>query len=229
MFVDSSGNIIEFAMNAWNKYFAAKVNAKAINSVYNSTLMKTSRAINQSMPKSPYANPSKALNIPYKYSSPIYDQNAPGVADVKMGLEAASMNGCGWIATYNAMHLTGNAQNPESIIHYLENDGGLLMGGGFGTNPESIENYLVDNGMRAYLTYDMSYGVDAATMNVDTFILLYSHENGAHYITVEYRDGMYYAYNTRWSAQNGAPEPITSMDTWLKDEKGIASAIIGVG
>lgn len=51
-------------------------------------------------------------------------------------------NGCGWIATYNALLLMGKRVKPSSIIKWYESNNGLILNGLFGTNPLSIAKYF---------------------------------------------------------------------------------------
>jgi hypothetical protein len=156
--------------------------------------MNTMRFVNNLAPGTYNNNHLTGVPTANPFGMPIFGQNAAPVSSIHMGFSTANQNGCGWISTYNAMYLLGNAQTSSSIISYLENDGGMVFGGMMGTNPESIANYFSDMGVHANLTYDFFMGIDGMMQNSgsNVFVLLYSHQNGAHYIAVEYKDGKYY-------------------------------------
>lgn len=73
-----------------------------------------------------------------------YIEDQHNYGDLKSGVETLSYNGCGIIATYNALnYLTGdeNLSLPE-IIDYFEKNNGLLLYGLFGVAPQAIEEYM---------------------------------------------------------------------------------------
>ena len=221
-------NLYTYCIGNPVRYFNLGGNMAAlVDSLFNENFMKSLRLINKTLLRKSYNSFSNNLPMPVVSSAgPIYNQASPSVTDIRMGFGTANDNGCGWISAYNAMYLLGNTQSPNSIIHYLENDGGLVMNGLLGTNPESIANYFTDMGINANLSYDMLLGVDRSVQTLETnvFVLLYSHGSGAHYIAVQYKGGKYYAYNVYSDSKNA--EEIDSIDSWLTRNRYIPSALI---
>jgi len=97
-------------------------------------------------------------------------------------------NGCGWVATYNALVLLGTPEHPADIVRYFETSGGTVLDGVYGTYPFTIEAYLkglghnVNHTLFPQLTIDIDDAIKASRVS----ILAYAHTNGAHYATVEY-------------------------------------------
>ena len=77
----------------------------------------------------------------------INDQNSGEVSKLKFGVSTMDNNGCGVIATYNAMKALGNKKDIRDIAYYFENDGQAL-GGLFGTNPYAIKRYFEREGYK---------------------------------------------------------------------------------
>ncbi len=201
--------------------------AQLISGFYNERLMKSTYGP-QRMAWDRYAPNQKNNSTVWQnaqITGPIYNQNEQAIADMKMGAAYAGSSGCGWIAAYNTTYLMGNTQNPADIIYHVESNGGLIANGHWGSNPEAYADYFNDMGMNASITYDLSAGIDSQVQNGDVFMLLYSHEGGAHYISVEYNNGQYQAYNVYKDSSKVVG--FTSMDTWLKDNNYIANAFIG--
>jgi len=95
---------------------------------------------------------------------------------------------------YNAAHLSGVDIKPAHIIHYIESHGGALINGKLGMNPMVIVPLLKAYGLKSS-TYALPDNVDARIKNSGVSILLFAHDHGAHYVTVQYRDGEYWVYN----------------------------------
>ena len=133
----------------------------------------------------------------------IDDQNRSPANQVRMGTTADRnegwYNGCGWVATYNALILLGYPSHPADIVNFFETSGGTVMGGVFGTYPNAIESFLMTMGYNVnhVLFPQLSVNLDEAIKEAGVAILAYAHTRAAHYITVEYRDedGRFIVYN----------------------------------
>ncbi|MCL1816420.1 MAG: hypothetical protein FWG43_02305, partial [Clostridiales bacterium] len=175
----------------------------------------------------PYVSDNYAFNSGFTFSGFIHDQNSGDASTLKMGKYTGDYNGCGWIATYNVGVIMGENFQPADIIKYYDSHGGALVDGAFGANPLAINMYLNEQGINAKLN-NLPGKVDSQIKDSKTSILMYLHENGGHYITIEYVNGMYYAYNNDTSRYPASPEPIPSIDAWLKEDNLTALFLITV-
>ena len=66
-----------------------------------------------------------------------------------------------------------------------------------GINPEVMGIVMGALGYTVHLDYLSTKGLDSriADSNSGVAILCYKHSSGAHYITIQYNNGQYYAYN----------------------------------
>ena len=133
----------------------------------------------------------------------IYDQSSGKVANLRFGFFKSSFNGCGWIATYNALILLGKTPKAEDIISEYELTGAVL-GGVFGVFPFAVANYFRVRGYKVKTTYN-SKKVDSVAKNHTANILFYWHSSGAHYIATHWDGKQFIGYNV-WGS-NG-PESL---------------------
>jgi hypothetical protein len=152
------------------------------------------------------------LAIRFDLRTLIDNQNQRPASRVRMGATEGSnegwYNGCGWIASYNALILLGNPRHPADIVRHFETNGGMVLGGMFGTYPRAIERLF-----RA-LGYDVSHvlfpqlstDLDNAIKSSGVGILAYAHTRAAHYIAIEYRaeDGRFIVYNDGFARARSA-------------------------
>jgi len=98
-------------------------------------------------------------------------------------------NGCGWIATYNALIALDQPQHPADIVKYFETTGGTVFDGKYGTYPNAIEAYLKSFGLNVEQTIvpHMVLNIDDAIKASQVSILAYMHTRAAHYVMIEYR------------------------------------------
>jgi hypothetical protein len=112
-------------------------------------------------------------------------------------------NGCGWVATYNALILLDEPQHPAEIVRYFEMSGGTVLGGVFGTFPNTIEAYLQHMGysVNHALFPQLTLNIDDTIKEARVGILAYAHTGAAHFITIEYREdlGRFVVYNDRFA------------------------------
>ena len=160
-------------------------------------------------------------NQQYTVAEYIDDQKNVDVAKIQMGVHTADYNGCGWIATYNIMHMLGKDMQPWEIVNYYETVGGALIGGRFGVNPTAIEGFFNTQGIKTSTDY-FPASVDELIKNSGMAIFNYVHNNGAHYIAVEYDNGKFITYND--TKENTALAE-ASIDTWIQDKEWLPLSI----
>ncbi len=123
----------------------------------------------------------------------IYDQEAEDIADLRFGFFKSSFNGCGWIATYNALILLGKNPKAEEIISEYELTGAVL-GGVFGVHPFAVSNYFRMRGYKVKTTYN-AQKVDEVAKEHTANILFYWHSSGAHYFATKWDGKQFVGYN----------------------------------
>jgi len=150
----------------------------------------------------PGSDPSDSITINYEHNlsiyfdlvTPIDHQNRRPASDIRMGVNEGYnegwYNGCGWIATYNALLILGKPVHPAEIVRSFETNVGIVLGGVFGTYPNAIVDYLNYMGFAVNHTLfpQLSMNIDEVIKASKVSILAYAHTSAAHYITVEYRE-----------------------------------------
>ena len=144
----------------------------------------------------------------------IDDQETGAASQIQMGTKPGSVNGCGWVATYNTMFLLGRKMQPWEIVEFYEETGGLLFAGAWGINPEGIRKFFKSQGIKTNIDY-FAVNLDEQIKKSGVAIYNYLHSTGAHYVTVEYKDGLYTIYNAGGS---GAGETVKSFDEWVENK-----------
>jgi len=145
-------------------------------------------------PIEPSPNYEHNLSINFDLRTLIDNQNQSPANQVRMGirdgLNEGWYNGCGWVATYNALIILGNPKHPADIVKHFEESGGIAFGGVFGTYPNAIEEYLRSFGYRVDHTAfpQVSTNIDEVIKNSQVSILAYLHTSAAHYVTIVYRE-----------------------------------------
>jgi len=147
------------------------------------------------------------LSIAFDMKTLIDDQNRRPANQIIMGSTDGHnegwYNGCGWVATYNALILLGTPRHPADIVDYFETSGGTVMGGVFGTYPYAIEMYLKDLGYSVNHTLfpQLVMDIDEAIRASGAGILAYAHTSAAHYVAIEYRKDIdkFIVYNDRFA------------------------------
>ena len=160
----------------------------------------------------PTTNYTHNLGIDFDMRTLIDDQSRRPANQVRMGstdgMNEGWYNGCGWVATYNALILLGNPQHPAEIVNYFETIGGTVFGGVFGTYPNSIVNYLSEMGYSVGHTLfpQITLNIDDAIKASRVSILAYAHTSAAHYVAVEYREdtGRFIVYNDGFARTRSA-------------------------
>jgi len=133
------------------------------------------------------------LSISFDMKTLIDDQSRRPANQIVMGSTDGHnegwYNGCGWVATYNALILLGTPRHPADIVNHFETSGGTVLGGVFGTYPYAIELYLRDLGYSVNHTLfpQLVMDIDEAIKASGAGILAYAHTSAAHYVAIEYR------------------------------------------
>ena len=160
----------------------------------------------------PMSNYDYNRGISFDMSILIDYQNREPATLIKMGSSDGRnegwYNGCGWVATYNALILLGSPHHPAEIVNSFETGGGTVLGGVFGTYPVAIEEYLSEAGYNVSHTLfpQTSMNLDEAIKAARVAILAYAHTRAAHYVTIEYReeDDRFIVYNDSYARTRSA-------------------------
>ena len=152
-------------------------------------------------------NYEQNLSITFDMKTLIDDQNRRPANQIIMGSTDGHnegwYNGCGWVATYNALILLGTPRHPADIVNHFETSGGTVLGGVFGTYPYAIEMYLKDLGYSVNHTLfpQLVIDIDEAIKASGAGILAYAHTSAAHYVAIEYRKDIdkFIVYNDRFA------------------------------
>ena len=152
------------------------------------------------------------ISINFDLRTLIDNQNQKPATLIKMGSSHGRnegwYNGCGWVATYNALIILGNPEHPAEIVRYFEESGGAVLGGVFGTYPNAIADYLRRLGynINHKLFPQRSANIDELIKNSRVAILAYAHTSAAHYTTIEYRDDIekFIIYNDNYARARSA-------------------------
>lgn len=183
-------------------------------------------------------NHNKDVLIPDEalYQGMIIDQWQ--MNEYKYGNDSSRNNGCGWIATYNALQFLGNPRKEEDIIRSYEQNG-VLLGGTLGTNPFGIGKLFEDAGCQVDYTVTsftpekisgLLGGVKASfndDFTGDVNIVVYARNDmTAHYVTfVEAGDGKYHFYNDNY----GVEDDIKTYEEFVKgNDKMVTSMVISI-
>jgi len=143
-------------------------------------------------------------------------------------------NGCGPLAVYNALfYLRGGhliypntyesernvakeiAENPASIIHFLEISGGVNAFGVAGTNPLVLTDYLRDAGYIAQVSY-LPRNLDYQIRESNVSIFLYRGDRFyIHYVMIRFsgETERFYIYNWRGNVSHVRD----SIDSWIAE------------
>ena len=169
MYVDSTGTI---SINIMGKVIAFTV--VAIN---------TATAIS-------HRSSNKKLKDPTGYI-----MGQASLSSYKFGLKTLDYNGCGIVATYNALLVLGKYVELYKIIYQYEITGGALAGGLLGLNPVYVLAFFKCYGYTVKTSTTLS---DNTAKNAKVNIILYvTSGNNFHYITVKWNGSRFIAYNVK--------------------------------
>ena len=97
------------------------------------------------------------VSISYGSSMFIYDQQADGIGNKKLGVITVSHGGCGPVATYNSIQFMGRTDVTfDDVLDYYNSNNKLLLGGLMGSSPYACIDYFRDNGYSVFATKDVN-------------------------------------------------------------------------
>lgn len=150
----------------WTSYQIAKV-LSSLNYLYNRTL---------------------------SFSGYIFDQTSGNASKARMGLFTGKHNGCGWIATYNALKMLSRTKHPADIIRFYETNGSLVYGA-LGIQPYAVAAYFKLMGYKVTITYSTAQ-YDAIAKKSKANIIWFWHSEGAHFVALKWNGNAFLGYNT---------------------------------
>ncbi len=150
----------------------------------------------------------------------IYNQTKIPKDQWRYGLRTSAATGCGWIATHNALRLMGYKPKQEELIRYYEHQFPLVHGNA-GTLAQGPAVFFQKHGFSVE-TLSVTEKFDAAAKNADVCILFYYWQKklkfGAHFVTVQYKNGKFTGYNTYRNSEG--PDPYgESLEGYIKQRK----------
>jgi hypothetical protein len=157
----------------------------------------------------------------------IYCQNDIPKEQWRYGFRSSAATGCGWIATYNALRLLGYRAEPEKLIRMYEKMLPLVHGN-TGTAIPAPALAFHSWGFPVKLVFDRKKFDESAKMSDVCIIFYYWRRKwklGAHFVTVQYRDGRFTGYNT-YNNSKGPDDWTESMEGFLDKRKYFGTVLI---
>ena len=147
----------------------------------------------------------------------IYNQNHIPKEEHRYGFRASAKTGCGWIATHNALRLMKRRTDIAELIRYYERQLPLIHGNG-GTIIQGPALFFQKHGFPVQ-TLSVTERFDEAAKEADVCILFYFWRNkwkvGAHFVTVQYKNGKFTGYNT-FRSSDGPDDYGESLEGYIK-------------
>ena len=147
----------------------------------------------------------------------------------RYGFRTSAATGCGWIASFNALKLMGYEAKPEDLIRYFERQLPLIHGN-FGTSIPGPAILFKQMGFSVKVNARRSE-IDAAAKQADVNILFYRWREGikfgAHFVTVQYRDGRFTGYNT-YRNSRGPDDYGESLQWFLLEKRYYTPVLISI-
>ena len=153
-------------------------------------------------------------NSTLKFSGYIYGQAKGNAAKARMGFRKGKDNGCGWIATYNALKILGKSIHPKHIIYFYECWGSILEGV-FGVLPDAVADYFRVQGRKVSMLNLTNKGIDKKIKSSKVSILCYAHSKGMHYIAIRWTGKNFEAFNVYNDSTTS--KKYKSIEQFLKD------------
>ena len=147
----------------------------------------------------------------------------------RYGFRASAATGCGWIATYNALHLMGDHATPEELIRFYQRQLPLIHGN-LGTTILAPAFFMKKRGYLVDWTscYDK---FDALARRSDACILFYRWREkwkiGAHFTAVQHTPTGFVGYNT-YRNSKGPDRYGESLEAFLRKRKYFGAVLIGI-
>ena len=147
-----------------------------------------------------------------EHENEMYIDDQSAMADMRYGNNTQNNNGCGTIATYNAMQYLTDGNSPDDYPDLVDKFqyNGIVLSGEFGTNPRAIDNYFRDQGYDTILLMDQQLSpanVSDISDEYDVYLLMAYNDKtdlsaGAHYVCITEEDGEYIMHNTGNTTQS---------------------------
>ena len=159
----------------------------------------------------------------------IYNQRQIPKEKWRYGFRSSAATGCGWIATYNALRLMNYYASPEALIRFYEHQLPLIHGN-CGTTIPGPALFFMQQGFDVQMTAKRA-DFDDAVKGSDVSILFYRWRRGwklgAHFVTVQHRDGGFVGYNT-YRNSTGPDRYGPSLEAFLKNKHYFGAILIGI-
>ena len=176
-------------------------------------------------------NKSIDLSTSYDKNGYINSQHSNTVSTLKFGRLTIDKNGCGIIATSNALTTLGNKQDICDIIYSFENKG-EVFGGLLGTNHYAIRKYFKDIGYNV-VSYSGDKDIYSATAGsdpgADVYILTYWHPDvfeGMHTISINRNTKGFYEAHNENSYKSYDPHKYYNLYDFIKSINGIPTSLL---
>ena len=159
----------------------------------------------------------------------IFNQREIPKKKLRYGFRSSAATGCGWIAVYNALLLMGHEEEPEIIVRNFTWRF-PIVNGNFGTFLLSPIFYFKRRGFKVKTRIRRRKFDETAKKN-DACILFYYWRNkfkiGAHFVTVQYKDGKFTGYNT-YKTSDGPDHYGESLEGYIGQHKFYAPFLIAI-
>lgn len=136
--------------------------------------------------------------------------NQSKLETIPYGKYTSDYNGCGWIATYNAMKMLGKKVEEKEIIQYLNKYN--VLDGKLGTNPFGIKKYFEEQNLDFRSSF-LSKKLQAKKDSVG--ILLYTDGKIAHYVAFKRENRKFHFYNDVY----GKEDDVRTLDEFFQGKK----------
>ena len=134
----------------------------------------------------------------------IFDQNTPELETFRFGKSHADAAGCGPIAVYNALLLTGRPCAFSDVVRQMEDERGAVWNGKWGANPAAVARVLPLYGARPRHCARPEVLAGAMENDDAAIVMIWNDKDdlrcGAHFFAVQKTAAGYAAYN-RFSGQ----------------------------
>jgi hypothetical protein len=150
----------------------------------------------------------------------IFNQQDIPKSQWRYGFRSSSATGCGWIATYNALHLMGYKAKPEELIRCYERQLPLINGN-VGTVMFGPALWFHKRGFPVKPVLRRS-DFDQAAKDADVCILYYrwlkKYRYGAHFVALHHTEDGFVGYNT-YQNSTGPDKYGPSLEAFLRKKK----------
>ena len=159
----------------------------------------------------------------------IYCQKDIPKDELRYSLRSSAVTGCGWIATYNALHIMGYNPDKNTLINYYKKQIPLLNGN-IGTFVLSPAIFFKEFGFPVRITLKNSE-FDRIAEHSDVCILYFWWKNkfkiGAHFVALHKTDKGFIGYNT-YNNSKGPDMYGQSIEEFIKRKKYFGTMLIGI-